>query len=106
MEKKPSVNLSGKVKIEAVEKVLNGMSVRVVADEFNVTRQTVNRWVNTYKHSGPIAFKVATNKHVNSFDSVNLDDKKRIQQLEKLLKEKEMENEILKKFQTFLKEKK
>lgn len=102
-KKRSSRHSSVEVKLEAVRQVLEvKRPVAEVALELELHRDTVNRWVNTYKEKGPEGLespKAITN-------TSNSEDLKRIRELEKQLKEKELENEILKKFQAFLKGKK
>ncbi|MBM6617674.1 helix-turn-helix domain-containing protein [Bacillus suaedaesalsae] len=97
--KKGSNHQDVEVKLKAVQEVIElGKSVASVALDIGVHRDTVNGWVLSYKESGPAGLK---SKRINKQSSI--DDRKRIMELEKLLKEKELENEILKKFQAFLK---
>jgi transposase len=101
MPKKPSSHTSVEVKLEAVKNVLeNHQPVAVVAEEMGLHRDTVNRWVNKFKENGREGL-MNSRSITNSASSKDL---KRIRELEKKLKEKEQENEILKKFQAFLKE--
>ena len=91
---------SVEVKAEAVRQVLEGeKSVIEVATGLNLHRDTVNRWVKSYKERGKEGL-VNPNAHTSA-DSKN--NNKKVRELEKKLKEKELENEILKKFQAFLK---
>lgn len=101
VKKQSSSHKSVEIKLEAVKEILNNKrSVAEVANELNIHRDTVNRWVNAYKESGEKGL-------VNSRSHSNLPSKnnrKEVQKLEKKIKELELENEILKKFQAFLKE--
>lgn len=92
---------SAEVKLNAVLQVLDGKkSVREIADDLDLHRDTVNRWVIAYKERGqdglnnPNAHRVPQSQNSNH----------KVRELEKKLKEIELENEILKKFQAFLKE--
>lgn len=92
---------SVEVKLKAVVQILDGKkSVREVADSLNLHRDTVNRWVIAYKEMGqnglenPNAHRLSQSKNSSQ----------KVRELEKKLKELELENEILKKFQAFLKE--
>jgi transposase len=94
-------HISVEVKLEAVLQILDGKkSVREAADGLNLHRDTVNRWVIAYKENGqnglenPKAHRSPQPKNSN----------KKVRELENKLKEKELEIEILKKFQAFLKE--
>lgn len=92
---------SVEVKLEAVLQVLDERkSVIEVADGLNLHRDTVNRWVNSYKEKGK---KGLENPHSHR-SSQPQNNSQKVRELEKKLKEKELENEILKKFQAFLKE--
>ncbi|PGT82174.1 MULTISPECIES: helix-turn-helix domain-containing protein [Bacillaceae] len=90
-------------KLKAVRRVLEDLTpVAIVAKDLDLHRDTVNRWVNAYKKNGE---KGLINPKSVAHSSTQKQDEK-IRELEKKLKEKELENEILKKFQAFLKEKK
>lgn len=87
-------------KLKAVRQVIEAKkSVIEVANDLNLHRDTVNRWVKTYKEKGQEGLE--NSRFHTSPQSKS--DKKKIKELEKKLKEKEQENEILKKFQAFLK---
>jgi transposase len=93
---------SVEVKLKAVHQVLEEKkSVIEVANSLEVHRDTVNRWVNSYKINGEQGL---VNSRSHSTSSSNND--KKVRELEKKLKAKELENEILKKFQAFLKKRK
>jgi transposase len=88
-------------KLEAVLQILDGKkSVREVADSLNLHRDTVNRWVIAYKERGQEGLN---NPNSHSSNQSNNSSQK-VKELEKKLKKLELENEILKKFQAFLKE--
>jgi transposase len=94
-------HISVEVKLEAVLQILDGnKSVREAADSLNLHRDTVNRWVIAYKKSGQNGLE--NPKAHRSPQSKNSNQK--VRELENKLKEKELEIEILKKFQAFLKE--
>jgi transposase len=101
MSKKRSFSHSSvEIKIEAVRQVLeNNRPVVEVANGLNLHRAAVTNWVNTYKSQGGQGLE---NPH-SLLTSPPIDSVKQIRELSKKLKEKEMENEILKKFQAFLK---
>lgn len=89
------------VKLMAVQQVLEEKrSVIDVATSLNLHRDTVNRWVKTYKERGEEGLQ---NPRSHSF-STSSNNNKKVRELEKKVKEIELENEILKKFQAFLKE--
>nr|WP_274521012.1 helix-turn-helix domain-containing protein [Neobacillus niacini] len=73
--------------------------VAEVARELGLHRDTVNRWVNSFKDNGEQGL---VNPRSISQPSQSKDIKQN-RELEKKLKEKEMEIEIPKKFQAFLK---
>lgn len=90
---------SVEVKLEAVLQVLEKhRSVVDVANSLNLHRDTVNRWVIAYKERGKEGLE-----NPRSHSSSQSSNGKNVRELEKKLKEKELENEILKKFQAFLK---
>ncbi|MBS4190162.1 helix-turn-helix domain-containing protein [Bacillus sp. FJAT-49705] len=92
---------SVETKLKAVLQIIDGeKSVIEAARGLNLHRDTVNRWVNAYKERGE---KGLENPHSHSTPQSKNSNKK-VKELEKKLKEKELENEILKKFQAFLKE--
>ena len=99
-KRKTTSHYSVDVKQKAVQRILeNNMPVTEVAMDLGLHRDTVYRWVNAYKEKG---IEGLENPRALSSSS-SKDTTKRIRELEKELKEKEMENEILKKFQAFLK---
>jgi transposase len=92
---------SVEIKLEAALQILDGKkSVIEVADSLNLHRDTVNNWVNTYKEKG----ESGLNSPYSHRSSKTINSSQKVRELEKKLKEKELENEILKKFQAFLKE--
>lgn len=89
---------------QAVHQVLNeNKPVRVIAEELGYNPDTIYNWLHRFKDKGEEGLKDSA-KSIKSQDQRSQDDAKRIKELEKKLKEKEEENEILKKFQAFLKE--
>ncbi len=95
--------VSVEVKLEAVRRVLEDQCpVAVIAEELGLHRDTIYRWVNVYKSKGKQGL-ISPRSLSPSSHSSQSENLKRIKELEKQLKEKEMENEILKKFQAFLK---
>ena len=92
---------SVEVKLETVLQILDGeKSVKESAEILNLHRDTVNRWVIAYKERGQRGLE-NPNAHRSSKSKSNY---QKVKELEKKLEEKELENEILKKFQAFLKE--
>jgi transposase len=99
-KKQSSSHSSVEIKLEAVRQVLeNKRSVVEVATGLNVHRATVTNWVNAYKKQGGQGLE---NPH-SLLSSQPIDSVKETRKLAKKVKELEMENEILKKFQAFLK---
>ncbi|MEH7332496.1 helix-turn-helix domain-containing protein [Neobacillus drentensis] len=99
-KKRTFSHTNAEIKLEAVLQILEGKrSVIEVANSLNLHRDTVNRWVNAYKQKGESGLE---NPHSHT-SSQSKNDSKKVRELEKQLKEKELENEILKKFQAFLK---
>jgi transposase len=89
-------------KLKAVRRVLeNHTPIAIVAEDLDLHRDTVNRWVNAFKKEGE---KGLMNPRSIKHSSPNKSEAAKIKVLEKQLKEKELEIEILKKFQAFLKE--
>ncbi|PAE38172.1 helix-turn-helix domain-containing protein [Bacillus sp. 7884-1] len=100
MRKKQSSHNSVETKLEAVRQVMeNKRPVAEVARELDLHRDTVNRWVISFKNNGEQGLVNPRSIPQTSQSK----DIKNTRELEKKLKEKEMEIEILKKFQAFLK---
>lgn len=101
MGKKQSFSHSSvEIKLEAVRQVLeNNRPVAEVANGLNLHRATVTNWVNKYKLQGRQGLE---NPH-SLLTAQPVDSVKKVRELTKKLKVIEMENEILKKFQAFLK---
>lgn len=99
-KKQSSSHSSVEVKLEAVRQVLeNNLSVVEVANGLNLHRATVTNWVNAHKKQGGQGLE---NPH-SLLSSQSKDSVKEVRKLAKTVKDLEMENEILKKFQAFLK---
>lgn len=94
MKKDTHRRFSDEFKLEAAQLVVNqGYSVREAAEAMNVGNSTMDKWVRQLRNEldgGPIPANPMTA------------DQKRIKELERLLKRKEEENEILKKATTLL----
>ena len=69
-------------------------TVTKVAKEYSISRPIVSRWVSEYQRYQNNAFSGKGNK---------LPDKAKIYAIEKKVKDLELENEILKKFEAFVK---
>ena len=72
-------------KIQIVELVRNGKSPSVIAEEYDLSRSTVNKWVSDFKSSG--SFKAKDNR---------TDEENELLKLKKINKELMMEVDILK----------
>ena len=72
-------------------------TVSSISKDFNITRTIVSRWVSEYKRYKDKAFSGKGNK---------LPDKAKLYILQKELERVKMENEILKKFEEFVKREK
>lgn len=84
-------------KIAAVQMAAEpGTSVREVALSLNISTSSLRRWINEYDEYGESAFPGSGNALFNSTYE--------IKKLQKQVKELEMENDILKKLQAFLKQ--
>lgn len=73
-----------------------GTSVNEVAAALSISASSLRRWINEYDEYGESAFPGSGNALFNSTYE--------IKKLEKQVKELEMENDILKKLQVFLKQ--
>lgn len=87
---------SKEFKINVVNQVLQeGKSISKLSKELKILDTMISRWIYEYKNYGERAFtgngKVIKNKDFE------------IKKLKQQVKELEMENEIIKKYQTFLK---
>lgn len=92
-------------KIKAVERVINdGISTRLIAEEYAVSLTSIQLWVKQYKDFGPDFFSVKEEVVPNDNSSLKA-ELDRLKQIEKAYEEKLIEVEILKKFQAFLKTK-
>ena len=89
---------SREYKQQTIKQVLEeGRRVTEVADALKVSEQTIYRWLREQDQYGEEAFKGPGNARI--------DAEYRIRVLEKQNKQLEQENEILKKYRAFLKEK-
>jgi transposase len=99
--KKPQRQSHPKHKLYAVKEVLeNNKHKKEVATELGVSLGTINNWIKQYE--APKTKKLQP-LIVGDTPEVNA-ELKRLRAIEKQLKEKELEIEILKKFQAFLRE--
>lgn len=75
-----------------------------MAEEINVSQTSIQLWVKQYKEFGQEFFidKVTQNKPMSLVDA---DELVRLQAIEVAYEEQQIQVEILKKFQTFLKQK-
>lgn len=92
-------------KLKAVERVVHGgESTRVIAEELSVSLTSVQTWVKQYRDHGP-AFFLEGKKGITPVTFINQEELTRLKDIEKKYQEQEIQIEILKKFQAFLKEK-
>lgn len=92
-------------KLKAVERIVHDhVPTRVIAEELSVSLTSVQQWAKQYKDYGPAFF---TNKESNLNPGVWVDSQEysRLKEIEKDFEEKQLQVEILKKFQTFLRSK-
>ena len=87
---------SKEYKLQTIKQVIEeGKRITEVSESLGITEQTVYRWLREYDKYGEEAFK--------GFGNARVDSEYRIKLLEKKNKQLEQENEILKKYQVFLK---
>ena len=87
---------SKEYKLQTIKQVIEeGKRITEVSKSLGITEQTVYRWLREYDKYGEEAFKGSGNARTDS--------EYRIKLLEKKNKQLEQENEILKKYQVFLK---
>ena len=87
---------SKEFKLEIVRKIANNLTtVGQVAKEYHISRPIVSRWVAEFNRYGNHAFRGHGNQ---------LPDKAAQALLEKEIKQLKEENEILKKFEVFVKQ--
>lgn len=92
-------------KLKAVERIVqNGESTRTISEELAVSLTSVQTWVKQYKDYGP-AYFIDKEKAVKGEAGVWIDtnEYENLRQLEKNYEEMQLQVEILKKFQAFLK---
>jgi len=87
---------SREYKLQTIKQVIEeGKRIAEVSKSLGITEQTIYRWLREYDKYGEEAFK--------GFGNARVDSEYRIKLLEKKNKQLEQENEILKKYQVFLK---
>ena len=87
---------SKEYKLQTIKQVIEeGKRIANVSEALGITEQTIYRWLREYDKYGKEAFKGPGNARV--------DNEYKIKLLEKKNKQLELENEILKKYQVFLK---
>jgi transposase len=85
-------------KLKVAKDIKNGTkTVTEVANEFKISRPIVSRWLAEFNRYGKRAFSGRGNK---------LPDRAKIHAFEKEIKRLKEENEILKKFEVFVKQEK
>ena len=87
---------SKEYKLQTIKQITEeGKRIANVSEALGITEQTIYRWLREYDNYGEEAFKGSGNARV--------DNEYKIKLLEKKNKQLELENEILKKYQVFLK---
>ena len=103
--RKQNIYTSPEYKIKAVERVLKErIPTKQLAEEMNVSQTSIQQWVKQYKDFGPTFFLNKDTEN-RSMTLVDADELKRLQAIEIAFEEQRIQVEILKKFQTFLKQK-
>lgn len=94
-------------KIKAVERVLqNKIPTRQVAEEIDVSQTSIQQWVKQYKDDGVQSFlKNKVENKASTTTVIDEEELKRLKKIEANYEEQKVQVEILKKFQTFLKQK-
>lgn len=103
--RKPYIYTDANNKLLAAQKVVDEkVSSHIVAEECNASANSIRQWAKQYREHGATCF---IDKTITPATSVMIDRKelRRLQEIEKKQKEQEIQIEILKKFQAFLKEK-
>lgn len=103
--RKMNIYTSPENKLKAVERILDEhMPTKQMAEEMNVSLTSIQQWVKQYKDFGPASFlNLDTQKKPMSL--VDVEELARLKVIEKAYEEQQIQVEILKKFQTFLKQK-
>ncbi|WP_342514558.1 transposase [Sporosarcina sp. FSL K6-1522] len=92
-------------KIKAIERVLTEqIPTKQVAEEMNVSQTSIQQWVKQYKDFGPTYFRTKDTQK-NPMTMVDTEELARLKAIEVAYNEQQIQVEILKKFQTFLKQK-
>ncbi len=103
--RKMNIYTSPENKIKAVERILDEhMPTKQMAEEMNVSQTSIQQWVKQYKDFGPASIlNIDTQKRPMSL--VGAEELARLKAIEIAYEEQQIQVEILKKFQTFLKQK-
>ena len=103
--RKRNIYTSPENKIKAVERVLTEqISTRQMAEEMNVSQTSIQQWVKQYKDFGPTFF-LTKDTQKKPMTMVDTEELVRLKAIEAAYNEQQIQVEILKKFQTFLKQK-
>lgn len=103
--RKRSIYTSPEDKIKAVERILREhIPTKQMAEEINVSQTSIQQWVKQYKNHGPQSF-LKTDKNTNTTTTVEVGELERLKAIEVAYEEQRIQVEIIKKFQTFLKQK-
>lgn len=99
--KERKAQYTSEIKLVAVQQFLCGdKTTRELATELKVDQDTINNWIKKYKEQGESGLK---RTNANPTKKRNKDSRE-MKELKAQIKAKDMEIEILKKFQAFLKE--
>lgn len=103
--RKKNVYTDPKDKLKAVERiVLEGIPARIVAEEMSVSLTSVQTWAKQFRDHGPNFF-IDGKKARQPSILVEQEELNRLKEIEQKYKEQEIQIEILKKFQAFLRKK-
>ncbi|MBE1556002.1 transposase [Sporosarcina limicola] len=103
--RKRNINTSPENKIKAVERILEeNIPTKQMAEKMDVSQTSIQQWVRQYKDFGP-AYFLEKDTHNSEMTMVDIEELVRLKAIEKAYKEQQIQVEILKKFQTFLKQK-
>ena len=88
--KRTRKSYSKEFKLKIIDLMASGVSRKDICGEFNLQNQLIGRWYKEYKSNPDISFTGNGNERLT-------DEQRRIKELEKALKESQLEAEILKK---------
>ena len=98
-----SAHYSVEIKLDAVHKVLDDhIPVAKVAEELHIHRDTVYKWVHKYQEEGKMG--LIDHRIQEAEIHTHEKDMKKIKSLEREIRRLKKENDILKKFQAYMKQ--